>query len=141
MAELIDGKIVSAAVRKRIATETEKFKAEHGITPALAVILVGNDPASAVYVRNKHKGCLEVGMRSIEITMPEDKNIYVAGAKCEDGKLLTAGGRVLGVTETAPTLAEAIEKAYETVKCVNFENAYYRKDIGQRALKAFSERS
>ena len=72
MAELIDGKIVSAAVRKRIATETEKFKAEHGITPALAVILVGNDPASAVYVRNKHKGCLEVGMRSIEITMPEE---------------------------------------------------------------------
>jgi len=70
-----------------------------------------------------------------EITMPKDKNIYVAGAKLEDGKLLTAGGRVLGVTETAPTLKEAIDKAYETVKTVSFENAYYRKDIGQRALK------
>lgn len=71
-----------------------------------------------------------------EITMPEDKNIYVAGAKLEDGRLVTAGGRVLGVTETADTLAEAIDKAYQTVKTVSFENAYYRTDIGKRALMA-----
>lgn len=71
-----------------------------------------------------------------EITMPMDKNIYVAGAKLEDGKLLTGGGRVLGVTEIAPTLKEAIDKAYETVKEVSFVNAYYRSDIGARALKA-----
>ncbi len=70
-----------------------------------------------------------------EITVPADKNIYIAGAKLEDGKLLTAGGRVLGVTENAPTLESAIEKAYETVKSVKFENAYYRHDIGQRALR------
>ncbi len=70
-----------------------------------------------------------------EITMPSDKNIYIAGAKLEDGKLLTAGGRVLGVTENAPTLGAAIEKAYETVKTVKFKNAYYRHDIGQRALR------
>ena len=70
-----------------------------------------------------------------EIKMPLDKNIYVAGAKLDGGKLLTAGGRVLGVTENAPTLKEAIEKAYETVKLVNFDNAYYRTDIGQKALK------
>ena len=69
-----------------------------------------------------------------EIKMPADKNIYVAGAKLEDGKLLTAGGRVLGITENAPTLAEAIDKAYETVKLVSFDNAYYRTDIGQKAL-------
>lgn len=71
-----------------------------------------------------------------EITMPQDKNIYVAGAKLTDGKLLTSGGRVLGVTETAPTLAEAVEKAYQTVAAVHFENAYYRNDIGARALAA-----
>ena len=71
-----------------------------------------------------------------EITMPQDKNIYVAGAKLTDGKLLTSGGRVLGVTETAPTLAEAVKKAYQTVAAVNFENAYYRNDIGARALAA-----
>ncbi|MGN1334375.1 MAG: phosphoribosylamine--glycine ligase [Anaerovoracaceae bacterium] len=71
-----------------------------------------------------------------EITMPADKNIYVAGARLKDGKLVTGGGRVLGVTETADTLKGAIEAAYETVKSVNFENAYYRTDIGQRALMA-----
>ena len=70
-----------------------------------------------------------------EIKMPLDKNIYVAGAKLADGKLLSAGGRVLGVTENAPTLKEAIDKAYETVKLVSFDNAYYRTDIGQKALK------
>ncbi len=70
-----------------------------------------------------------------EIKMPADKNIYVAGAKIRDGKLLTAGGRVLGVTETASTLKEAIDKAYETVKTVSFDNAYYRNDIGKRALE------
>lgn len=70
-----------------------------------------------------------------EITMPADKNIYIAGAKLENGKLLTAGGRVLGVTETADTLANAVAAAYETVKTVNFENAYYRKDIGKKALE------
>ncbi len=71
-----------------------------------------------------------------ELTMPVDKNIYVAGAKLDGEKLLTAGGRVLGVTEVADTLENAINKAYETVKEVSFENAYYRKDIGQKALKA-----
>ena len=71
-----------------------------------------------------------------EITMPEDKNIYVAGAKIKDGRLVTGGGRVLGVTETADTLREAIDKAYETVSQVKFANAYYRHDIGARALEA-----
>ncbi len=70
------------------------------------------------------------------IDMPKDKNIYVAGAKLVDGKLLTAGGRVLGVTETGETLEEAIKAAYETVKAVKFDNAYYRHDIGQKALLA-----
>ena len=76
-----------------------------------------------------------------EIKLPESTtaNIYVAGAKITDGKMVTAGGRVLGVTETAPTLEGAIEKAYEAVKTVSFENAYYRKDIGQRALAAKTE--
>jgi len=73
-----------------------------------------------------------------EITLPKetDAHIYVAGAKKVDGKLLTGGGRVLGITETAPTLKEAIDKAYAAVKTVHFENAYYRSDIGKRALAA-----
>lgn len=63
-------------------------------------------------------------------------SVYVAGAKNENGRLLTAGGRVLGVTATADTLENAINKAYERVGKVDFENAFYRKDIGARALKA-----
>jgi len=74
--------------------------------------------------------------KGFEITMPSDKNIYVAGAALKDGKLVNSGGRVLGVTETAETLEDAIAKSYETVKTVNFANAYYRKDIGKRALMA-----
>ena len=71
-----------------------------------------------------------------EITMPTDKNIYVAGAKLAEEKLLTSGGRVLGVTETADTLEDAIKRAYETVKSVKFDNAFYRNDIGKKALAA-----
>lgn len=71
-----------------------------------------------------------------EITMPTDKNIYVAGAKLQDGKLVTAGGRVLGVTEIGENLEAAISAAYQTVKTVKFDNAYYRRDIGQKALSA-----
>ena len=85
-----------------------------------------------VMASDGYPGKYETGF---EITMPKDKNIYVAGAKIKDGKTVTGGGRVLGVTETAPTLKEAIDKAYETVKTVSFENAYYRKDIGKRALE------
>jgi phosphoribosylamine--glycine ligase len=61
--------------------------------------------------------------------------VYVAGAKIEDGILKTAGGRVLGVTDTATDLKTALNKAYENVKKVNFANAFYRKDIGAKALK------
>jgi len=72
MANIIDGKLVTAEVRKKTAAEIAEFKEKYGVTPGLAVILVGNDPASAVYVRNKHKGCVEVGINSYEIKMPEE---------------------------------------------------------------------
>ncbi len=91
---------------------------------------------SACCVVMASKGYPEKYDKGFEINMPKDKNIYVAGAKLEDGKLVTSGGRVLGVTETGKTLEEAIDKAYETVKSVDFANSYYRKDIGQRALQA-----
>ncbi|MGM9636491.1 MAG: phosphoribosylamine--glycine ligase [Eubacteriales bacterium] len=73
-----------------------------------------------------------------EISLPEstDAEIYIAGAKIKDGKLVTGGGRVLGVVECADSLEKAIEKAYEAVKTVSFGNAYYRHDIGARAMKA-----
>lgn len=76
--------------------------------------------------------------KGYEMTLPEDRTgIFVAGAKLsDDGKLLTNGGRVLGVTRIAPTLEEAIAKSYEAVDTISFGNAFYRHDIGQKALKA-----
>ena len=71
MGNIIDGKLVSQAVRASVAKEVEALKGE-GISPVLAVILVGNDPASAVYVKNKQKACIETGITPIQITMPEE---------------------------------------------------------------------
>ncbi len=68
-----------------------------------------------------------------------DGFIYVAGAKKDGDKLLSAGGRVLGVTAVADTLDVAIEKAYDRVSKVRFENGYSRSDIGARALKAMNK--
>ena len=73
-----------------------------------------------------------------EITKDEDfdAELYIAGAKTENGKLLSAGGRVLGVTAVEDTLEKAIESAYRNIEKVHFENIYFRHDIGQRALRA-----
>ena len=77
-----------------------------------------------------------------EITIDDgcEAEVYIAGAKLADGKMLSAGGRVLGVTATANDLKSAIDKAYANLPKVSFENAYYRHDIGQKALKAFIEK-
>ena len=79
--------------------------------------------------------------KGFEITIPDaiKDNVFVAGAVMKDGKLVTSGGRVLNVTATADTLGKAIEIAYERVKTVKFENAFYRNDIGARAMQAIKE--
>ena len=76
--------------------------------------------------------------KGYEITVPVEIRpcVYVAGAKQEDGKLLTAGGRVLGVTAVADNLPEAVEKAYGMADRIEFGNKYCRRDIGKRALSA-----
>ena len=76
--------------------------------------------------------------KGYEITIPESvrPNVYVAGAALKDGKLVTSGGRVLGVTAVAETLPEAVKDAYALAEQVTFENRYMRSDIGARALKA-----
>ena len=86
--------------------------------------------ASAGYPVSYQKG--------FEITMTPEAaaHTYVAGAKLEGGKLLTSGGRVTGTTAVADSLSEAIREAYRLADGVQFENAYRRSDIGQRALQA-----
>ena len=72
MAEIINGRLVSGLIRDRLKKEISTFKMENGIVPGLAVIIVGNDPASLVYVKNKSKACDEVGINSVQIELPED---------------------------------------------------------------------
>ncbi len=76
--------------------------------------------------------------KGFPISIPEAivPKVYVAGAKSTDGGIVTSGGRVLGVTETAETLEAAIRGAYSLVEQIHFENAFYRRDIGKRALMA-----
>ena len=98
---------------------------------------------------NKHACCVIMASdgypqkyaSGFEITMADEvkDSVYVSGAKLSDKKLLSAGGRVLGVTAIGSTLPEAIDAAYENVKKVSFENAYNRSDIGQRALLAYRQ--
>lgn len=71
-AQLIDGKAFAAEVRRKVAREVAAMVEVHGIKPGLAVVLVGEDPASQVYVRSKHKQTIEVGMESFEHRLPED---------------------------------------------------------------------
>lgn len=93
---------------------------------------------SAACIVMASKGYPQKYETGFEISVPEDTDgeIYFAGARLENGKTLTAGGRVLGATAVADTLLEAVDKAYALVSNIKFDNAFYRKDIGQRALKA-----
>ncbi|PTQ75783.1 bifunctional methylenetetrahydrofolate dehydrogenase/methenyltetrahydrofolate cyclohydrolase FolD [Celeribacter persicus] len=71
-AHLIDGKAFAASVREKVATHVARIKEAQGVTPGLAVVLVGDDPASEVYVRSKGKQTVEVGMHSYEHKLPAD---------------------------------------------------------------------
>ena len=84
------------------------------------------------------KGYPSAYEKGFEMKIPDEisSTVYVAGASIKDGKLLTNGGRVLGATATADTLENAIKGAYALVEQISFENAYYRHDIGARALLA-----
>ena len=99
MAIIIDGKLVSNTIREEIRDEVSSLKTEFGITPGLAVVFVGDDPASAVYVRNKHKACLDVGIESYVITMPADTAEEVLLNKIDE---LNADKRVNGILVQLP---------------------------------------
>lgn len=111
--------VMQATTNGTLADCEVKFKNEH----AACVVM-----ASKGYPLSYEKG--------YEITIPEDisNSVYVAGAALKNGKLVNSGGRVLGVTATAPSLKEALDKAYSNVERISFENAYYRRDIGAKCL-------
>ncbi len=116
--------VMQAVTSETLADIEVKFSDKH----ACCVIM-----ASKGYPSSYEKG--------YEITIPTDllDSTYVAGAVLKDGKLLTSGGRVLGVTSIADTLKDAIDASYKKVENIKFDNRYYRNDIGAKALKAGEE--
>jgi phosphoribosylamine--glycine ligase len=96
----------------------------HDGAAACVILASGGYPGS--YAKGK--------VMTLPETTPANVTIYHAGDKLQDGVLVTSGGRVLGVTATAPTLAEALKDAYAATELVEFEGKYKRNDIGQRAL-------
>lgn len=84
-ARVIDGKAVASAVRERVAGEVQAFEAESGRSPVLATLIVGDDPASEIYVRNKRKACEEVGIRSVH---------HGLAAETSENELLELVGRL-----------------------------------------------
>ena len=115
--------VMQAVTDERLSDIEVKFRDAH----ACCVVM-----ASKGYPQSYDKG--------FEITIPSEieNTVYVAGAALNDGKLVTAGGRVLGATAVADSLTEAIDKAYGMVGTIKFDNAYYRSDIGKRALAALT---
>lgn len=89
--------------------------------------------ASGGYPKSYPKGLEISGLENGQL---DGVTVYHAGTAIKDGKLVTSGGRVLGVTALGDTLEDALKKSYDAVDKIKFENAHYRKDIGQKALKA-----
>src|SRR5580704_2156598 len=90
-ARIIDGKIIASELRARVAGEVARVRREHQLTPGLAVVLVGSDPASEVYVRSKHKQTQEAGMASFEHKLPADvaqKDLLALIAELNRGTLV-----------------------------------------------------
>ena len=102
-------------------------------------VIFGEEHACCVIMASK--GYPQSYEKGFEMTIPEAvrPNVYVAGANLKDGKLLTNGGRVLGATAIAGSLKDAIAGAYELVDQIHFDNAFFRHDIGARAMKAATE--
>ena len=71
-AKLLEGKLFAAKIREEAGRRASELKEKTGVTPGLAVIIVGENPASQVYVRNKHKACTELGFHSESVELPED---------------------------------------------------------------------
>lgn len=91
--------------------------------------------ASGGYPKKYESGLVISGLD--EMGQTENCFVYHAGTKINDnGEMVNAGGRVLGVTATAESLPKALEIAYNGVKSINWKDVHYRNDIGQRALKA-----
>ena len=136
MAEIINGKVVSEKLRLELKEEIAEFINESGITPGLAVIVVGNNPASAVYVRNKHKACFDVGINSYQIEFPEDISETELLYKIDE---LNADERVNGILVQLP-LPDGIseKKVIERISPDKDVDAFHPSNVGRIMIGNYS---
>lgn len=130
----IDGKAVSAKVRGEVANEVEQLK-EKGVTPGLAVVLVGNDPASRIYVNNKKKACAEVGIYSEEYALPEQTT---EEELLELVKRLNADPKINGILVQSPVPGHIDEhKIVETISPIKDVDAFHAVNVGKIMIGDF----
>lgn len=110
-ARILEGKTFSAQIKEEAKIEVEKLQKEYGVTPSLAVVIVGENPASKVYVKNKHKTCEELGIKSIVLEMSESTTKDELIAKIDE---LNADKSVNGILVQLP-LPDAIKSCEEEV--------------------------
>lgn len=129
MAIIIDGKKTSADIKAEIAIETEAFKTETGITPGLAVVIVGSDPASQVYVRNKCRACEAVGFYSEKYEIPEETTEDELIALIEK---LNADDKIHGILVQLPLPRHIdVEKVLLTIKPSKDVDAFHPYNTGK----------
>ena len=136
MAEIISGKIVSEKIRNELRDDIAEFKAESGITPGLAVVVVGTDPASAVYVRNKHRACLDVGIESFQIEYPDGISEDDLLLKIDE---LNADPRIHGILVQLP-LPDGIseERVIERISPEKDVDAFHPSNVGRITIGNYS---
>ena len=129
MAEIIDGKKVSLATRELIKKDVKDFTDAFGVAPGLAVILVGTDPASSVYVRNKHKACLDIGIKSFQIYLDESTSENELLARIEE---LNNDPAVHGILVQLP-LPKHIdeEKVINAISSYKDVDAFHPENVGK----------
>ena len=129
MAKIISGKIVSQRVRDDVKRETESLKAKNGIVPGLAVVIVGDDPASRVYVNNKKKACAEVGFKSEEYALSAETTQEELIALV---KKLNASPEINGILVQLPLPKHINEKAViEAISPEKDVDAFHVSNVGR----------
>ena len=129
MAVIIDGKLVSAKLREKIKLNVDSMREELGVVPGLAVVVVGSDPASAVYVRNKHKATFEAGMNSYQIELAESISEEELLLKIDE---LNRDSKVNGILIQLPLPAHISEKRItDAISPKKDVDAFHPQNVGK----------
>lgn len=132
-ATLIDGKVIAAKVREQVRSGVEKLEAEHGFRPGLATVLVGEDPASATYVRMKQRMCEDLGIRSIGHTLDKDASQEEVEALVAE---LNADNKVNGILVQLPLPDHLDEEAVlNKIDLTKDVDGFHPVNIGRLAMK------